>query len=57
MEVLWLMDRAVDDSEGKGDRSSGRATAVASTPGSRAQAPVDGGFLGLRHKTRLADGG
>ena len=35
----------------------GRAAAVVSTPGSRAQAPVDGGFLGLRHKTKLADGG
>ena len=38
-------------------RSSGRAAAVASTLGSRVQAPVDGGFLGLRHKTKLADGG
>ena len=38
-------------------RSSGRAAAVASTPGSRAQAAMDGGFLGLRHKTKLADGG
>ena len=57
MEVLWPMDRAVDGGEGKGDRSSGRAAAVASTSGSRAQAPVDGGFLGLRHKTKLADGG
>src|SRR6185312_2471939 len=43
--------------KGGRDRSSGRAAAVASTPGSRAQAPVDGGFLGLRHKTKLADGG
>ena len=39
------------------DRSSGRAAAVASTPGSRAQAPVDERFLGLRHKIKLADGG
>ena len=31
----------------------GRAAAMAYTPGSRAQAPVDGGFLGLRHKTKL----
>ena len=30
----------------------GRAVAVASTPGSRAQAPVDDGFLDLRHKTK-----
>ena len=57
MEVLWPMDRAVDGVKGSRDRSSDRAAAVASTPGSRAQAPVDGGFLGLRHKTKLADGG
>ena len=38
-------------------RSSGRAAALASAPGSRAQAATDGGFLGLRHKTKLADGG
>ena len=57
MEVLWLMDRVVDGGEGKGDQSSGRAAAVASTLGSRAQAPVDGGFLGLRHKIKLADDG
>ena len=37
--------------------SSGRAAAVASTPGSRAQAAMEGGFLGLRHKTKEADGG
>ena len=41
--------------KGSRDRSSGRAAAVASTPGLRAQAPVDGGFLGLRHKTKQAD--
>ena len=37
-------------------RSSGRAAAVASTPRSRAQAAMEGGFLGLRHKTKQADG-
>ena len=42
--------------KGSRDRSSGRTAAVASTPGSRAQSPVDGGFLGLHHKTKLADG-
>ena len=57
MEVMWPMDHAVDSGEGQPGRSSGRAAAVASTPGSRAQASVDGGFLGLRHKTKLADGG
>jgi len=39
------------------DRSSGRAAAVASILGSRAQATTEGGFLGLRHKTKQADGG
>ena len=39
--------------KGSRDWSSGRAAAVASTPGSRAQALTDGGFLGLRHKTKL----
>ena len=38
-------------------RSSGRAAAVASTPGTRAQAATEDGFLGLRHKTKQADGG
>ena len=38
-------------------RSSGRAVAVASIPRSRAQAATEGGFLGLRHKTKEADGG
>ena len=33
-------------------RSSGRAAAVASTPGSRVQATTEGRFLGLRHKTK-----
>jgi hypothetical protein len=38
-------------------RSSGWAAAVASTPGSRTQAAMEGGFLCLRHKTKEADGG
>ena len=38
-------------------RSSGWAAAVASTPGSRTQAATEDGFLGLRHKTKQADGG
>jgi hypothetical protein len=38
-------------------RSSGWAAAVASTPGSRTQAATKGGFLGLRHKIKEADGG
>ena len=38
-------------------RSPGQAAAVVSTPGSRAQAAMEAGFLGLRHKTKEADGG
>ena len=38
--------------KGRRDWSSDRAAAVASTPGSRAQAATEGGFLGLRHKTK-----
>ena len=43
--------------KGSRDRSLDRAAAVASTTGSRAQAATKGGFLGLRHKTKEADGG
>ena len=43
--------------KGSRDRSSDRAADVASTPGSRAQAATEDGFLGLCHKTKLADGG
>ena len=57
MEVLWPMDCAVEAVKGSRDRSSDRAATVASTPGSRAQAATEGGFLGLRHKTKEADGG
>ena len=52
VEVLWPMDRAVDGGEGQPEPA-----AVASTPGSRVQAATEGGFLGLRHKTKEADGG
>ena len=56
MEVLWPMDRAVDGNEGQLGPELGPA-AVASTPGSRAQAATEDEFLGLRHKTKEADGG
>ena len=49
MEVLWPMDRAVDGGEGQPGPELG--------PGLRAQAATEGGFLGLRHKTKEADGG
>ena len=58
MEVLWPMDRAVDGGEGQpGPELRPGAAAVTSTPGSRAQAATEGGFLGLRLKTKDADGG
>ena len=43
--------------KGSRDRSTDRAAAVASIPGLRAQAATEDGFLGLRHKTKEADGG
>ena len=43
--------------KGSQDLNSDGAAAVASTPGSRAQAVMGGGFLGLRHKIKEADGG
>ena len=55
---LWIAGTRASRVDGELPwRSSGRAVAVASTPGSRAQATTDGGFLGLRHKTKEADGG
>ena len=55
---LWIAGtRASSVDEELPWRSSGRAAAVASTPRSRAQAATEGGFLGLRHKTKEADGG
>ena len=57
MEVLWPMDRAVDGGEGQPGPELGPGGSYGSTPGSRAQAATEGGFLGLRHKTKEADSG
>ena len=55
---LWIAGTRASRVDGELPwRSSGRAAAVASTPGSKAQAATEGGFLGLRHKTKAADGG
>ena len=55
---LWIVGTRASSVDGELSwRSSGQEAAVTSTPGSRAQAATDGGFLGLRHKTKLADGG
>ena len=55
---LWIAGTRVSSVDGELPwRTSGRAAAEASTPGSRAQAVTEGGFLGLGHKTKEADGG
>jgi len=54
---LWAGTRASSFDRELPWRSSGRVAAAASIPGSRAQAATEGGFLGLRHKTKQADGG
>ena len=55
---LWIAGTRASSVDGELPwRSSGRAAAVASIPGSRAQAAMEGGFLGLRNKTKQADGG
>ena len=55
---LWIAGTRASSVDGELPwRSSDRAAAVASTPGSRVQAATEGGFLGLRHKTKEADGG
>ena len=57
MEVLWLMDRVVDGGEGQlgPELVSGGSCGVHSWI--EAQATTEGGFLGLRHKTKEADSG
>ena len=46
---LWIAGTRASSVDGELPwRSSGRAAAVASIPGSRAQAVTEGGFLGLR---------
>ena len=55
---LWIVGTRASSVDGELPwRSSGRAAAVASTPGSRVQAATEGGFFGSRHKTKEADGG
>ena len=55
---LWIAGTRASSVDGELTwRSSDWAVDVASTPGSRAQAATEGGFLGLRHKTKEADGG
>ena len=55
---LWIAGTRASSVDGELSwRSSDRAAAVASSPGSRAQAATEAGFLGLRHKTKEADGG
>ena len=52
----WITGTRASSADGELPwRSSGRAAAVASIPGLRAQAATEGGFLGLRHKTKVAE--
>ena len=54
---LWIAGTRASSVDGElSGRNSGRAAAVAPTPGSRAQAATEGGFLGLCHKTKEPDG-
>ena len=54
---LWIAGTRASSVDGELPwRSSSRVAAVASIPGSRAQAAMEGRFLGLRHKTKEADG-
>ena len=54
---LWIAGTRASSVDGELPwRSSGWAAAVASTPGSKVQAATEGGFLGLRHKTKEVDG-
>ena len=55
MEVLWPMDRAVDGGEGQPGPELGPGGSCGVQL--RAQAATEGGFLGLCHKTKEADGG
>ena len=55
---LWIAGTRASSVDGELPwRSSGRAATAVSTPGSRAQAATEDRFLGLRHKTKEADGG
>ena len=54
---LWITGTWTSSVDGELPwRSSGRAAAVASTPGLMAREATEGGFLGLRHKTKQTDG-
>ena len=55
---LWIVGTRALSVDGELPwRSSDWAAAVAPIPGSRAQVATEGGYLGLRHKTKEADGG
>ena len=51
------MDRAVDGGEGQPGPELGPGGSCGVHFWIEAQALVDGGFLGLRHKTKQVDGG
>ena len=57
MEVLWPMDRAVDSGEGQTGPELGPGGSCGVHSWIEGARPTEGGFLGLRHKTKEADGG
>ena len=57
MEVLWPMDRAVDGGEGQSGPELGPSGSCGVHFWIEGASSDGGGFLGLRHKTKLADGG
>ena len=56
VEGPWPMDRAVDGGEGQPGPELGPGGSCGVHSWIEGQAPVDDRFLGLRHKTKLADG-
>ena len=57
MEVLWPMDRAVDGGEGQPGQELGPGGNCGVHSWIEGTSATEGGFLGLRHKTKQADGG
>ena len=57
MEVLWPMDRAVDGGEGQPGPELGPGGSCGVHSWIEGASGDGSGFLGLRHKTKEADGG
>ena len=57
MEVLWPMDRAVDGGEGQPGPELETCGSCGVHSWIKGASATEGGFLGLRHKTKEEDGG